>query len=161
MSIFGTSYPMISGSSGQVLLEYSKVNYDFITSDVIEHVSVLTGWKCHPYARHKSNFQIDLLLCNYANSETSSSLEKFNNVYAFKNQYFYFYPHSDWSASSDVYGDPIEYYITEFAPYYLNNDNSYDGVIITIAPRKNSVLTTLVQNGYGTAFGLDYDFTGW
>jgi len=160
MSIFGTSYPMISGSAGQVLLEHSKVNYNFITPDVIEHVSVLTGWRCYPYSKHQSNFQIDLLLCNYSSSE-SSSLTKFNQVYSYKNQYFYFYPHSDWSASSDIYGDPIEYYMTQFSPYYLNNQNTYDGVIINISPRKNSVLTTVEQNGYGTAFGLDYDFTGW
>jgi len=160
--IFGTSYPIISGSAGSFALEHCKLNYNFFGADVIEHVSVLTGHKSHPYSRNKSSFQLDILLCNYSGSGESSSLAKFNDIYRYKDEYFNFFPHSDFvSASVDVYGAPIEYFMSEFIPYYLEQDNRYDGILITLEARKNSVLRTKVPAGYGTAYGIDYGRTGW
>lgn len=155
--IFGTTYPVISGSLGVVALEHSKINYKFFNADIIEHRSVLTGHLSYPYARNKSTFQIDILLCEYADGE-SSSLAKFNDIYKYKDSYFNFYPHADGSASLDVYQEPIEYFITEFVPYYLSNDVRYDGVLITIEPRKNSVLFPIRDNqGWGlTPWGLNW-----
>lgn len=160
MSIFGTSYPKISGSLGVVALEHSKIDYSFFGADVIEHTSVITGHKSYPYARNKSVFQIDVLLCNYSGSNESSSLAKFNDIYKYKDKYFNFWPHADFvSASVDVYGVPIEYYMTEFIPYYLSNDVRYDGILITIEPRKNSVLVVSTLGGYGvTNYGYSYGF---
>ena len=159
MSIFGTSYPVISGSLGNVSLEQSKVDYNFFGSDVIEQKSVLTGHKSYPYSRNRSTFTVDVLLCNY--SGASSSLSKFNDIYKYRDSYFYFQPHSDFTESVDGVGGGIEYYMTEIIPYYLNNDITYDGVIIKMMPRKNSILKAYVPAGYGTAFGLDYGGTGW
>lgn len=159
--IFGTGYPVISGSLGIVALEQSKLNYNFFGADVIEHVSVLTGHKSYPYARNKSSFQVDILLCNYDASVDSSSLDKFSDIAKYKDKYFNFYPHNDWSASMDVYGVPVEYYITDFIPYYLSNDERYDGLLLTLESRKNTVLKAKVAYGYGTFYGSNYGVTGW
>ena len=160
MSVFGTGYPLLSGSLGIVQLEHSILNYDFFGVDVVEHTSVITGHKTYPYNRNKSTFEVDVLLCNYTGSGESSSLAKFNDILKYKDRYFNFYPHNDWSASVDVYNAPIEMYMTEFVPYYLNDDNRYDGVVLKIEPRKNSVLKIKQPTGYGTSYGLDWGYTG-
>ena len=149
MSIFGSSYPVISGSLGVVGIEHCKLDYRFFNPDVIEHVSVLTGHKSYPYSRNKSEFQLDVLLCNYTGSNESSSLAKFNDLYRYKDTYFNFYPHANWSASVNVTNEPIEFYFTNFTSYYLSNDERYDGILITITSRQNTVLHSKQVYGYG------------
>ena len=160
MSVFGTGIPVITSSLGAVYLEESKINYQFFGADVVEHQSVITGHKSYPYSRNKSEFEVDVLLCNYSGVNESSSVAKFIDILKYKNQYFNFIPHSDWSASLDVYQQPIEYFITEFVPYYLNNDERYDGIILKLEARKNSVIKVKQPTGYGTMYGLDWGYTG-
>jgi len=156
--IFGTGYPLISGSLGPVALEHSKINYNLFESDVQEHRSVLTGHINYPYARNRSTLQVDLLLCEYSGTGESSSFDKFNAIYQYKNQYFYLYPHVDDSASLSGVGGPVEFYMSEFTPYYLSNDERYDGVLMTFSPRKNSIIYPIDDTlGYGlTPYGLNY-----
>ena len=160
MSLYGTGYPIISGSLGNVSLEHCTITPNFFVADVIEHTSVLSGHKSYPYSRNRSEFQLDVMLCNYSGS-TSSSLAKFNDIYQYKDKYFYFIPHSDFTASIDGYGGGIEYFMAEFVPYYLNDDVRYDVISITLSPRKNSILYVRTDGGYGTSFGLYYGSTGW
>jgi len=161
MSLYGTSYPVISGSLGNVSLEHCTLIPNFFVADVIEQTSVLTGHKMYPYSRNRSEFELNVLLCNYSGSSESSSLAKYNDIYQYKDKYFYFLPHSDFTASIDGVGGGVEYFMTEFIPYYLNNDVRYDAISITLSPRKNSILFVRTDDGYGTSFGLYYGSTGW
>ena len=156
MSIFGSSSPkiVVLSSGLEIPLDEAKVDYSFFNPDVIEHVSVLTGFRSYPYSRNQSSFNIDVNLCNLSYSASNAL---FSNLYQNINEAFTVYPHSDGNASLDVYQVPIQYYITEFEPYYLGNDEHYDAVSITFSPRKNSILFPIdVTRGYGYAYSLNY-----
>lgn len=156
MAIFGSNYPklVVSSSALEISLEEARVEYDFIQPDVIEHVSVFTGFRSYPYNRSKSSFRLDIILSNYSSSQ---AIDKLNDIYQNRNSTFLVYPHSNGSASADVYGSPIEYYLTEFTPYYMSNDITYDALMLTLTPRKNSILVSVdVSLGYGYAYGLNY-----
>jgi len=160
MGIFGTNYPklVVSSSGYEIGLEESKVDYSFFNPDVIEHVSVLNGYRSFAYSRNQSNFRIDLNLCNYSSSEAK---HKFEVLYQNKNEPWIFYPHENFAtASVDVYGEPIQYFITDLIPYYLDSDSNYDAVLISLSPRKNSVLyANYTLLGYGlTIYGLEFGF---
>lgn len=160
MAIFGTQYPklIISASGEELNLERVKFDYYFFNPDVVEHVSVLTGYRSYAYSRNQSSFNLDINLCNYSSSEAKTKFEK---LYQNRNEAWLIYPHSNYiSASVDVYQTPIQYYITQFTPYYLDGDNTYDALFITFSPRKNSVLYSFNLNqGYGlTPYGANYGF---
>lgn len=162
MAIFGQEYPkiVVSASGEEILLEHTKWDYSFFNADVIEHVSIFTGERIYRYARNQSIFQLDVNLCNYSASEASN---RFQKLYQNKNNALIFYPHSDYlTASVDVYNTPVNYYITEFTPYYKDSDNKYDAVLITLSPEKNSVMKAIDNYlGYGYNYGIVYDFSGW
>lgn len=154
-NIFGNSYPKFTSGSSSVNLEYSRISeYNFFEPDVVEHISVLTGDKHYPYARNRSSFTIDVLLHLY-----TSSVDKLEEIYSYINKPVNIYPHSDFSASVDTYGIPIEYYITEFIPYYLDGNAKLDGLILKFQPRKNSVLiNTSTSNGWGYNWGTNWGY---
>ena len=158
MAIFGKLYPklIISASGVELNLERTKFDYSWFNPDVIEHISVLNGSKNFAYARNQSAFLMDINLVNYSSSQAK---EKFEVLYQNRNEPWLIFPHSDYTtASVDVFQEPIQYYITDFTPYYLNGvDNDYDALIVEFSPRKNSVLNAIDTTlGYGYSYGLNY-----
>ena len=157
VSIWGELYPIleVASTSEQIPLERTKMDYSFFNADVIEHVSVFTGFRSYAYSRNQSSFQLNINFCHFSASQENNIFQK---IYQNKDQAFHFYPHSDYAtASVDVFGESIEYYITEFTPYYLDSQFNYDGLIINLSPRKNSVLwASNIELGYGYTYGLNY-----
>lgn len=158
MGIFGSGFPImeVSQSGEKINLDTSTFDdYSFFNPDVVEHVSVFTGFRTYVYSRNQSTFKIDINLVNYSASQAD---EKFNKLYQNINEPWIFYPHNDNpTASVDVFKEPIQYFITDFTPYYLDNDSKFDGLIIELSPRKNSVLfSTDINLGYGFNYGLNY-----
>jgi len=157
MSIFGVSYSQISGSLGIIPLEHAQLDPSYINSEVEEHKSVLTGHISYVKKRIRSKFKITVFLCNYIGTDV---YDKYNEIYAYKDIPFYFYPHIDGNPVYDLYNDPAEFYMTNFEPFYLTQDEYYDALIIEIESTVyNSLLPIAIAppvGGYGILYGSSY-----
>ena len=157
MSIFGTSYPKISGSLGEVFLPHSNMNTNYIAPEVIEHRSIITGHISYLKKYSRSKFSLTYMLCDETGSFGPN--DKYNELYSYKDKLFKFYPHSDADSIKDYLGSEADFFITRFEPYYLSQDSTYDAInieMISTKPTQAQPIYVETITGYGYGYGYLY-----
>lgn len=121
MAILGTTYPKFIVGASTVLLENSVLNTSFQEADILEHKSIMNGYKSYVVNGDYSSFSVLVYLYKYAVPKT-----KFQEIYAYNHLNCYFYPHSDGLAIKDSGGTDVYFHISSMKLDYLNNINDFD-----------------------------------
>ncbi len=149
--IFGTSYSKFVSGITTVELPYSVLDPSYMLPDVLVHQSVISGKKNFISKGDYSEFKVQINLWKYANPNAT-----FNQLEGYKFSQVTFYPHKDGDPIKDIYGNEVQFLISDISEYYLTNTTQKDIALITFLSDRYSRLTSASSLGYGYGYGLDY-----
>lgn len=151
MSIFGTSYGKFVTGSNEVLFEHSGIIPSYLNSEWIEHISILTGIKHYLNLKDRSSFIVNINLFKYDDPTT-----KFAEIFQYKDDTVFFYPHADGDVIKDIYGSAVGFKMVEITPYYLTQDATYDVLKIKFESTDYHYYGAILSQGYGHSYGIQY-----
>jgi hypothetical protein len=150
MDILGVNTAKFKSGATTVQLERSEIDPTFIDPDVIEHKSILNGhveFKARKYAE----FILIHHLCNYVDPAI-----KYNEVASYLFTAVEFYPHSEGAPIKNKFGGTVPFFIVQVKPFYLEDDDNYDALIIKFKSTSPITYNQIVAQGYGYNYAKNY-----
>ena len=120
MGIFGTTTPKFVTATGTILLPNSILVPTYVDARYIEQISVENGERTIEYQGDYSEFQVIMNIFKEGNDVAVET--KFNEIYAERTSIItQFFPHADGVSIKDSGGSAVEFSMTDFNVYYLDN----------------------------------------
>jgi len=120
MALFGSSTPKFVTSAGTVLLPNSVLVPTYVDARFIEQISVENGERTIEYQGDYSEFQVIMNI--FKEGDDTDVETKFNEIYAQRTSIItQFFPHADGKSIRDSGGGVVEFSMTDFSVYYLDN----------------------------------------
>lgn len=128
--IFGLGSPKFVYNATDYLLDYCTMDPSYISPDVVEHNSIISGHKEFVPKGDYAEFKLYINLFKYSNPRA-----KFEELYACNHKDVIFFPHREGIAIKKAGTSGVTdclFFISEMLPHYLENLWKYDLLEITL-----------------------------
>lgn len=140
--ILGVEAPKIVNGATTVLLDHAVMDPKFCVGDVIENVSPLNGDKTFIMKGDYAEFKLDIYLFEYG--DTAARKAKFLEIYGQRKELVDFYPHRDGGPIKNEAGAVVKFAIVNMTPFYFENEQSHDAIMLTLKSTKYIDITKSV-----------------
>lgn len=153
MSFLGEQHCKFTGGISDVEIQYSLLDPTYLSPEVAEQRSALTGNRLFIARGSRAHFSVFVHLFKY--NDPAAKLSELMDYEGLVINAFY--PFADGDPIKTRSGENARFMILNVKPFYLTNRNQYDVCLITLISIEYSVIFASTDNaGYGIYYGNRY-----
>ena len=149
--IFGTQNAKFISGVTTVDIPFSIIDPDFIVPQYIVNQSAISGKRNFLKTGYYSEFVVQVNLFKYDDPGVS-----YNDFETYRGQSVTFHPHKDGDPIQDIFGQDVQFLISDIEGFYLDNTYEKDLMNIHFKADRYSSLISVASLGYGFGYGIDY-----